>query len=70
MSIKPDRKVIWPLAQSIISSHPVCVPAPDRKRLFVMSRLRTALRAAASATVLTAAVLTAPQAVAVEQPSV
>ncbi|MFC9503474.1 hypothetical protein [Streptomyces sp. NPDC057002] len=35
-----------------------------------MSRLRTALRAAASATVLSAAVLTAPQAVAVEQPSV
>ncbi|MFF5980709.1 hypothetical protein ACFY78_17870 [Streptomyces olindensis] len=34
-----------------------------------MSRLRTALRAAASATVLAGAVLTAPQAVAVEQPT-
>ncbi|WP_039934086.1 hypothetical protein [Streptomyces viridochromogenes] len=34
-----------------------------------MSRLRTAVRAAASVSVLTAAVLTAPQAVAAEQPA-
>jgi hypothetical protein len=52
---------------SINSSHLVRVPVPDRKRLIVMSRLRTALRATATATVLTAAVLSAPGAVAAEQ---
>ncbi|MDQ0752482.1 hypothetical protein QF034_006713 [Streptomyces africanus] len=59
--------MIWPLARPIISSHLILGLTPDRKRLIVMSRLRTALRATATATVLTAAVLTAPGAVAAEQ---